>query len=199
MNEGMKNSSNAMGVFDPIQDLEHDHLGRHRFANRLLRRISAPDCSAAIGLYGGWGVGKTSILKLMETLNNKEKSPVFEKPQLKYIDVWPYEVSGDLALPILVQTRELVGSLPEGYSRSWRRILGVLAQAGIDITLRKLLNLQLSNVKDYLGNLRDVSPDFLNIRDFETLVDDIQGAQNAFGELVQLAIKSHRQPGSMLT
>lgn len=189
----MKQSKIKSGIFDPIQDPQSDHLGRYQFARRLLMRVSALDCSAAIGLYGGWGVGKTSILNLMTTINDRNTMPVHEKPKLIFMDIWPYEVSGDLALPILVQTRQLIGALPEEtYSKSWRRILGVLVQAGMDITLRKFAGLQLSDVKDYVGNLRDVSPDSINIRDLETLVDDIRGAQDAFCDLVQLASEANQ-------
>lgn len=190
---GMEQSNNHPGIFEPIQDPESDHLGRYRFAQRLLKRVAAADCSSAVGLYGGWGVGKTSILNLMKSINDQDAPLVQKKPKLIYMDIWPYEVSGDLALPILVRTRQLIGNLPEEtYSKSWRRILGVLAQAGMDITLRKLAGLQLNDVKDYVGNLRDVSPDAINIRDLETLVDDIRGGQEAFCELARLASEAHQ-------
>ena len=190
MNEG---SQNSISIFDPIQELENDHLGRFQFAKRLLRRVSTPGCSSTVGLYGGWGVGKTSILKLMDALNEQEQVPVFEKPKLVYIDVWPYEISGDLALPVIVQIRSFLKALPPAdYSKNWRRILGVLAQAGVDIALRKTLNLELNNVKDYVDNLKDVSPDQMKVRDLETLVDDIRGAQSAFRDLVLLARKANQ-------
>ena len=193
MNEGLKYSSNPISVFDPIQELERDHLGRYQFARRVLKRLSTPDCSATIGLYGGWGVGKTSILNLINVINEKEKCPVFEKPKLEYIDVWPYEVAGNLALPIIIQTRRLIGAIPPAdYSKSLRRILGVISQAGVDIALRRILNLELGDVKGYVENLKDVSPDYLNIRDLETLVDDIRGARNAYYELIQLASKANQ-------
>jgi hypothetical protein len=193
MDEGLKHLNKEIGIFDPVQELERDYLGRYQFARRLLKRVSAPDCSATIGLYGGWGVGKTSILNLIQVLNEQEKLPIFEKPKLEYIDVWPYEISGNLALPILIQIRKIIGAIPpDNYSKSWRRVLGVLVQAGADITLRRVLNLELGDVKDYVDNLKDVSPDHLNIRDLETLVDDIRGAQNAFHELVRLASKSNQ-------
>jgi hypothetical protein len=193
MNEGIELSTNQIGVFDPIQELERDYLGRHQFARRVLRRLSSPDCSPTIGLYGGWGVGKTSILNLINVLNELEKCPIFEKPKLEYIDVWPYEVAGNLALPILIQTRKLMGEIPAaGYSKSWRRILGVLSQATADIALRRVLNLELSDLKGYVDNLKDVSPDQINIRDLETLVDDIRGARNAYYELIQLASKANQ-------
>jgi KAP-like P-loop domain-containing protein len=129
----------------------------------------------------------------MININEQEKSPVTEKPKLVYIDVWPYEVSGDLALPILVHARQLIGKASkESYLKSWRRIVGVLAQAGTDIGLRKLLGLQLSDVQDYVDNLQDIAPDYKNLRDFETLIDDIRDTQDAFCELIQLASKANQ-------
>jgi len=193
MNEGIKYTGAQLSAFDAINNIENDLLGRYQFARRILKRVSAPDCSSAVGLYGGWGVGKTSILNLMTTINEQDKAAITEKPKLVYIDVWPYEVSGDLALPILVRARQLIGALPkESYLKSWRRIVGVLAQAGTDIVLRKLLDLQLGDVKDYADNLQDVAPDYKNLRDFETLVDDIGGTREAFCEMIQLASKANQ-------
>ncbi len=188
MNEGLGNITNKTNIFDPIRELEFDHLGRIQFVQQLLNRMSEPDCSTTIGLYGGWGIGKTSVLNLMILLNDQKKVPIPEKPLIEYIDVWPYEVSGDLALPIIVQTRKLLAKVPPAsYDKSWRRIMGVITQAGADIVLRHMLKLELSDVKGYIDNLKDVSPDQLNIRDLETLVDDIHGAQKAFQDLIQLA------------
>ena len=70
--------------------------------------------------------------------------------------------------------------------------MGVLAQAGTDIVLRKLLDLQLGDVKDYADNLQDVAPVYKNLRDFETLVDDIGGTRDAFCEMIQLASKANQ-------
>lgn len=187
MNEG---TQHPISIFDPIQELEHDQLGRFQFAKRLLKRVALPDCPSTLGLYGGWGVGKTSILNLMIALNKQEKIPVVEKTKLVYMDVWPYEVSGDLALPILVQIRNLLGELPSAdYSTSWRRIVGVVAQAGADIFLRRAIGLELGDVKDYVDNLKT---DQTNLRNLKTLVDDIRGAQESFDALVQLARKANQ-------
>jgi hypothetical protein len=181
-------------IFDPIRDLENDDLGRAAFARRLLTRLSERHCSPTMGLYGGWGVGKTSILNLILTLNKKNEGESNRQPLIEYIDTWPYEVSGDLAIPLLVQTRKLIGKTPPAnYAKSWRRILGVLAQAGTDILLRKYLALELGDVESYVENLRDVAPDNVNIRDLEKLTDDIQGAQDAFEELIRLVRKENQE------
>ena len=186
-------SNRKLSVFDPILDVEFDHLGRYQFARRILRRISVPQCSSAVGLYGGWGVGKTSILNLMITINEQDNAPLTQRPLLKYIDVWPYEVSGDLALPILVQMRQWMDNLELGtYSISLRRIFGVLAQVGIDVALRKALHLQLSDFKDYAENLQEASSYQRKLKHLEMLVDDIRGARDAFCELAQLVSQAHQ-------
>lgn len=189
----MSHSSKQPSFFDPIHNVEFDHLGRFQFAQRILKRVSAPQCSSAVGLYGGWGSGKTSILNLMITISEQEPSSLLKKPLLEYIDVWPYEVSGDLALPILIQMREWLAALdPKTYSVSWRRIFGVLAQMGIDIALRKALDLQLSDVKEYANNFNESTSYQRTVKDLELLVDDIRGAQDAFCDLTQLVSQAHQ-------
>ncbi|HMZ08896.1 MAG TPA: P-loop NTPase fold protein, partial [Anaerolineales bacterium] len=192
MNEGPLQRS-GINIFEPIKELKFDHLGRSQFASRILARVSEPDCPATLGLYGGWGVGKTSILHLMETLNDDKNKRGDVTPIIEYIDVWPYEISGDLAIPLLIHTRKLIGkALPENYKTSWKRILGVLAQAGTDLLLRKYLNLELSDVQNYKDNLQDVAPTHKQLRDLETLIDDIGDARNLFSDLVQFACAANQ-------
>jgi len=52
----------------PIVNKEQDILGRARFATELAASISKSELSAgfAIGLYGEWGSGKTSVLNMVE-------------------------------------------------------------------------------------------------------------------------------------
>jgi hypothetical protein len=196
MSEGAVNSAKSRNIFEPIQVVESDHLGRLAFARQILDRVSDPDCPSVLGLYGGWGTGKTSILNLIQYINTQEANSNIKAPHLEYIDVWPYEVSGDLAVPLLIRIRNLIGEpLPSHFIKSWRRILGVLIQAGTDIFLRKLIALDLKDVKGYVENLSNVAPSDTNIRDLETLIDNIQGAQNAFQELVILAQSKHQNRG----
>ncbi len=174
-------SSQRLSVFDPIQDVEFDHLGRYQFARRLLKRVSAPNCSSAVGLYGGWGTGKTSILNLIKKINDQDNIP--DKPLMEIFDVWPYEVSGDLSLPILFQMQQWESALElSTHSMYWRRVFGVLAQAGMDIALQKFLNIRTSDLQTYADNLQEL----------KSYVDDIRKAQDAFCELAQLVSQAHQ-------
>jgi predicted KAP-like P-loop ATPase len=54
---------------DPIYSEEEDLLGRASFAEGLADLISGapPDATLRIGVYGGWGEGKTSVLQMLQS------------------------------------------------------------------------------------------------------------------------------------
>lgn len=196
MQNGSGFSKISNQIFDPIRDLKNDDLGRVAFARRLLTRLSERNCSPTIGLYGGWGVGKTSILHLVEHLNDISPDTDNNKPDITYLDAWRYEITGDLTIPILIQLRELAGNQkdPE-YSTKWKRVVGVVAQAGTDILLRKLLDLELGDVKDYVEYIQEASKGGKTPQTLKNLLDEVQSAQKDFEYLVDKVweAKQHRR------
>lgn len=76
----------------PITSLDADLLGRGRFAQSLAELISkAPaGSSLRIGVFGGWGEGKTSVLQLIQAILQKES----------HICVW--------LVPWVTESRELI-------------------------------------------------------------------------------------------
>jgi hypothetical protein len=68
------------------------------------------------------------------------------------------------------------------HSLYWRRVLGVVGQAGMDIVLQKLLSIKTTDLAVYAANLNEI----------KTYVDDIRQAQNAFCELVELVSKANQ-------
>ncbi|MFN8414046.1 MAG: P-loop NTPase fold protein [Anaerolineales bacterium] len=194
MNAGTSQQSDKnTSIFEPIKNLELDALGRFRFARQLLRRVAESDCPTTIGLYGGWGTGKTSILYLMQASNSPEHLQGLEQPIITYIDAWPYEISGDLTLPIVMGVRGLIKKTPDAaYSRNWQKVIGVVAQASLDIALRRTLNIELGDVEKYADNIKNGGLDQTVFSNIETMVKEIQGAQVAFRELVELACKENQ-------
>lgn len=78
----------------PITKSEQDQLGRSGFAKYLARCIldhQSPE-SFAIGLYGGWGTGKTSIINLtLEELHTASNNMLdAEKPVILNFSPWSY-------------------------------------------------------------------------------------------------------------
>ena len=183
----MHESQGKIGLFEPIVSAEFDLIGRREIAQQIIIRLEEPDCSSTIGIYGGWGTGKTSLLNLL-----KELCP--ESLHFEEIDVWPYETAGDLSIPILVRVRQLIGTkFPRDiYQHEWRRVAGVLLQAGTDILVRLATygKLSLDDVEKYSKRLGDIAPSNISIRDFETIVDEIDGTQKAFSKLIKLAQQS---------
>lgn len=80
----------------PIQNSSQDRLGRATFAKYLVRCIldhKNPE-SLVIGLYGGWGTGKTSIINLMLEELRSASSNMFEDEQPIILNFSPWSYSG---------------------------------------------------------------------------------------------------------
>lgn len=84
----------------PIQKSTQDRLGRTTFAKYLARCMldhKDPE-SLVVGLYGGWGAGKTSVINLVvEELNFAATNlPDDEKPIILNFSPWSYSGQGQL-------------------------------------------------------------------------------------------------------
>ena len=84
----------------PILTSAQDRLGRTVFAKYLARSIldhKSPEC-LTLGLYGGWGAGKTSIINLaLEELRFAASNMLDqEKPIILNFSPWSYSGQGEL-------------------------------------------------------------------------------------------------------
>ncbi len=84
----------------PIQKSEQDRLGRSTFAKYLARCIldhKNPE-SLVIGLYGGWGCGKTSVINLMLEELRYGATNMFddERPIILNFSPWSYSGQNQL-------------------------------------------------------------------------------------------------------
>ena len=66
---------------------ENDLLGAKPYAETLYEIIAHSKTPFTIGLFGGWGVGKSSIIKTLEDKFNENTKP--EVAVFKY-DAWNY-------------------------------------------------------------------------------------------------------------
>lgn len=84
----------------PITSVKEDKLNRGTFARHLARSLleQKETDSMVVGLYGGWGVGKTSLLNLIhEELNVAGNNSLDEeKPILLNFSAWSYSGQEDL-------------------------------------------------------------------------------------------------------
>ena len=90
----------------PIKNDEDDCLGRSAIATRMANIIcSVPSgASVAVGLYGSWGSGKTSVINMLEDKLRKDERVM----AVVRFDPWDYVSDGQLAVQFC---REISGAL----------------------------------------------------------------------------------------
>jgi len=67
-----------------IFELEQDRFGAQDYADVLAKRAATADTPLTIGIYGRWGSGKTSLMRLAEESLGKRKKPL----ESIWINVW---------------------------------------------------------------------------------------------------------------
>lgn len=89
---------------EPIEELADDAFGHGSFVNALYRCIKGSEHRMNIGLFGRWGVGKTSILKLLF----KQISESGENMQTFLFDAWKYP-QGNLCQELVLELNRRFG------------------------------------------------------------------------------------------
>jgi len=114
-----------------------DALDRDKFAQALADTAAACDTPLVIGVYGDWGIGKTSLMKLI-----KEK--LLDKPNVKTIwfDPWQHQFNENPALALL---HKMVDDFE--MSKEARKILYVIASAFGSALVKATINLGFEDIK----------------------------------------------------
>lgn len=112
----------------PIITSDQDRLNRTVFAKYLARSMlehKDPN-SLVVGLYGGWGVGKTSIINLVvEELNFAASNMIDEeKPIILNFSAWSYSGQGQLIYSFFRRLSSALRSVP--YFENSNRIIHLL-------------------------------------------------------------------------
>lgn len=186
----------ARDVHAPIEDEEFDFLGRKRLARKIYKRLSDDNCPHAIGIYGGWGTGKSSVLKLIYRMNDK-KVQTGDGIYVKEIDAWAYELVGSLFSPIIATLKTLAEKeIVSGISaqKYMKRLRKFVLLGASDIVLRKL-GLSLEDVKKLIVDAEVESADGANYLDWKNMVDDAESTRNAFEELIKVALLGLKKDG----
>jgi hypothetical protein len=76
-------------IDNPIQGTEQDSLSLSRYASALAEFIDTCDTPVTIGIQGDWGIGKTSLLRMLEELLQPRRGRRFQTPTL-YLNTWQY-------------------------------------------------------------------------------------------------------------
>lgn len=168
-------------IHAPIEHKEEDLLGRFALAERIYSRLCGDNCSQAIGIYGGWGTGKTSLLKLLQEIHCKVREPML---QIEYIDAWQYENSGDLFVPILVKLMARKAAVNPDMAAYLKRVSLATLYMGTDLLLRSLTGLNLGDVKSYKDDIAVKEGEHITPKTWEDLTDTVEETNRAMEELV---------------
>ncbi len=170
---------------------ERDILKRRDLAERILTRLREDDCPRVLGIYGGWGTGKTSLLNLLEQLNKKLPGGESGELCILPIDAWEYESSDGLLLPVVVKLKKLAGNgdLPHVWRVIVKRALVTTALSVTDALLKKFLDLDRKRIKETHDEVVEHDDDgsYASVlRNWELQSDEIAGTKKAFQELIEV-------------
>ena len=114
-----------------------DTLNRLQYATAFARVAETCDTPLVIGMYGGWGVGKTSLMKLIEKQLDRDKAhPV-------WFDPWQHQFDETPALALLHTVVDTFEMKEEG-----KKLLTVIAGAFGSLLLKATTTLSLQDVDD---------------------------------------------------
>lgn len=168
-------------IHAPIEHKNEDILGRFSLAERIYDRLRGDNCPQAIGIYGGWGTGKTSLLKLLQEIHLKIREPML---QIEYVDSWQYENSGDLFVPILVKLMARKAAVNPAMATYLKRVSLATLYMGTDLLLRNLTGLNLGDVKSYKDDIEAKEGGHVPLSTWEGLTDTVEETNRAMEELV---------------
>ena len=185
----------ASGVFtlDQVSDLcnqieTEDRLNRSTLAKNILARLKAEDCPPALGIYGGWGTGKTSLLNLLKLLNGVDlQAPTLH---IERIDAWKYESAGNLFVPVAVRLKQLAGNKIEALSTFQEDVKRFVAITGLTLThgLAGFLGSPTpKDVKEYVDLMSDPV-----LSGLFQMADEIAKVSQSFQNLVNLARENQK-------
>lgn len=122
----------------PIASRDQDKLGRKAFANEIARGIAnlQSSDSVAIGLYGGWGSGKSSILNMVKEALKEDYAGNSTKPRVVEFKPWNYSNHADLITQFFADMEREIGIVDK--SQEYQNIasaFGAMAKASGTLAL----------------------------------------------------------------
>jgi hypothetical protein len=170
-----------------------DILNRRELAKRILFRLMDESCSRSLGVYGGWGTGKTSLLNLMKELNKRVlpggTSPIY----MVSIDAWEHEASEGLLIPIVAALDDLKGTDVK-ISELMVVVKRALFASGMVFAgamLKKYTDVELNELQDGVSGavLHDGSAHKTILDKWKTQLKEVKATKDAFAALVDSACR----------
>jgi ribosomal protein L7/L12 len=116
-----------------------DSLDRERVAKALTQVVTTCDTPLVIGLYGTWGTGKTSLMKIIDKEIERSGEAV-----TVWFDPWQHQYDEDPAVALLHTMVEHLGLGEEG-----RRLVSLIASALGSFVLKATTTLSTADLRDF--------------------------------------------------
>jgi len=117
-----------------------DGLNRNQFVRAFARIANSCDTPMVIGLYGTWGVGKTSLMKLIKNKLKGQNVPTV------WFDAWQHQFDENPSLAFL---HAIVDQLGLGKNQDFKKLLMVIAGAFGSMLLKATTNLSVKDIEKF--------------------------------------------------
>jgi hypothetical protein len=162
----------GQGLFRSDEPSDGDDLDRGTYARALARLAMETDTPMVVGLYGGWGVGKTTLMRQIQTrIEEEHKTPTV------WFDPWRHQFDED---PIVALLQTMVVDLGKDTSKDVKQLITTVALALGSSLTKKTLGLSFDDyrkIHDYVAEDEfQVRSAQIRLRDtIETLIDTARG------------------------
>lgn len=160
-----------------VQDEEdvfrNDLLDHKQFVQRLFPIIKGVQPPFTVGIYGSWGTGKTSILRMLRATLRKENYLTC------WFDAWKYEGQGSLLFPLFKQ----IQSDCQPTTETINKIKKIAVVTGLSVIDEVLAALKLPTTSNIANTFESYEKNYQTR--MESWVDEVSNFQGRFADLVR--------------
>ncbi len=113
-----------------------DALGRQKFADALAELVVVSETPLVVGIFGGWGTGKSTLMRLTE-------SKLENRAYTVWFDPWQHQFDEDPAVALL---HTMVDKL--GLGEDARKLLATIAGALGSFLLKNTVSIDIKEIRD---------------------------------------------------
>ncbi|MFI6484582.1 P-loop NTPase fold protein [Nonomuraea sp. NPDC050663] len=153
----------VLGVFTHSDEPSaSDGLNRAEYASELAHLASAATPPMVIGIFGEWGMGKTSLMRqVRQALEDNH-----QRCAHVWFDPWPHQYDGNPVLPLL---HTIVAELGLSHREDISRVLRSISVSMSSLVLQKSVGLNLDDVR---RSLREYDETSFRVRSERTRLDE---------------------------
>ncbi len=169
-------------VSDRAVGLSGDKLSFHRYTNPLISVLTDPgqETPFTIGIFGSWGSGKSSLLRMLEERLQMEHAEEFV---CVAFNPWVHRSEENMLVPLLHTLRDALNRDQKArFVESGKKIFDVLMRLGADVLLKKITTdaVSLEKIealeKKYIQSKHLVESEMRNLhKTLQDLLEEIHG------------------------